>query len=1317
MKRWKSNYGLAVARKTALFIFMVLVSVISVFPALVAQYNFDGNANDSSSNNHGTVSGPVSTNDRLGNANAAYYFDGVDDYISVPDADHLDCTNFTLTIWAKPSVNLSGNRFFFSKGNNFSLRFNGSLDFIVNNILCVDYATALNSNTWYHLAVTFDAGTHVQKGYINGQVIHSSNLTHTPILTTNNLLIGALYETGGYNIPGILDDVKIYNHALSPAEISNISEAGYLVTYDKNAADAAGTMNAQTVFSNGILSKNIFTRTGYSFTGWSLSSGGPVHYANGGRFTNSSALTLYAVWGSKNLLANNDWENGSTNGWTMTSADGTGYALISGVGWSGSKGAVSSHQACYKSQRVTAEAHGYSSALLSMTNTVITFSEWVAAYNGNAAADSYAVTLKLLDNSFSIVASVTTGTKTIVPNDGWVQATVSFTNTAGLTNIVYFEVESMGDDGESWAGFYGTIFDDATLSVTAGLTGAGTAASPYLIGSLDTLRLVSVMTNVWSNYFRLTAHIDATPTSGWNGGEGFIPIGNLTTKFTGFFDGNGFSISNLYINRSSEYYQGLFGWINGGAVVSNLSLLNAVVTGGEYVGALAGKMENSTIHSVYNSGRVSGSQYIGGYTGITTTVNFFQCAFAGTVSNSASMYSAFFSGSLDSSSKIFDSYCRGTLVSAGNYTGGFAGNNYSGSLVSNCYVSGVMICTQANAGALAGWSSSGSTLHSFWNTDLTANGFGASSPATNGCLGLNTAALQSQGSFPLFDFTSVWAIDPLKKTNEGYPFLRAHAFSLVSNIPAGTNVPADTNAPAVAFSHSTMTTNQPFILSLSVNENYGYYSLNGTVFYTFTTAGTNLTISANTTVYGYGLDAASNRSPTITNVYTVSSLSGISIGSGWNFISIPHNVAESAETMFGSALSSLKGFYIYGWDTEYNYFEETKILQPGQGYFVAVPDGGSASAVIDSAKLLGSGTSHAFSISKSGWHLFGNPFLHGFSTADVTVASGGTTKTFTEAVAAGWLEGSAWRWVNGYVNTPQIPAGSAFWLKTAVNGLTVTLNSVAAQAAAPYLRTYGHALSPVFENQGTGIGKNFVFAREVMVKTADTADSGIILAAAAAALDGIDVYDITKAPAIADTVRLSVGDHGLGGDFRASDGKTKRFVLHIDHLVTGQETQLVFTSLTGEGYYVWLLQDNESGKLTQLGTAGSYSFVPAVDGRKSFVAYAADPATAQAMIGGYSVTKVIAYPNPARRYATIALELAAPVIDDAVFQIFTIAGRLVTEGRFINASANRLEWNWNLTAADGSRISEGLYIIKTKFRLDDGSLKEQSGRIYIEKPE
>ena len=118
-------------------------------------------------------------------------------------------------------------------------------------------------------------------------------------------------------------------------------------------------------------------------------------------------------------------------------------------------------------------------------------------------------------------------------------------------------------------------------------SGLGTEKDPYLVTNADELFEVR---NELTAHYRQTCDIDLTtwikdesPTYGW------APIGTQSLPFEGSFDGANFSIKGLKINRSNQDYVGLFGYARNGTI-KNVCLLNPVVEGGCFVGALVGFM-------------------------------------------------------------------------------------------------------------------------------------------------------------------------------------------------------------------------------------------------------------------------------------------------------------------------------------------------------------------------------------------------------------------------------------------------------------------------------------------------------------------------------------------------------------------------------------------------------------------------------------------------------------------------------------------------------------------------------------------------------
>ena len=76
--------------------------------------------------------------------------------------------------------------------------------------------------------------------------------------------------------------------------------------------------------------------------------------------------------------------------------------------------------------------------------------------------------------------------------------------------------------------------------------------------------------------YALANNVDASSTANWNSGAGFVPVGNSADKFAGSFNGSGDTISGLYINRPSQNYIGLFGWVNTGSLLTNVGLVGGV---------------------------------------------------------------------------------------------------------------------------------------------------------------------------------------------------------------------------------------------------------------------------------------------------------------------------------------------------------------------------------------------------------------------------------------------------------------------------------------------------------------------------------------------------------------------------------------------------------------------------------------------------------------------------------------------------------------------------------------------------------------------
>ncbi len=137
--------------------------------------------------------------------------------------------------------------------------------------------------------------------------------------------------------------------------------------------------------------------------------------------------------------------------------------------------------------------------------------------------------------------------------------------------------------------------------------GTGEPNDPYLIYTAEHLNTISSEPNYWDKQFKLMADINL---SGITYSEAVIP------SFDGIFDGNGLAISNLTITGQSNL--GLFGRLNPGAEINNLSITDVNIVGsGNYASGLAGE-NNGNIICCYSTGIVNGIEYVGGLVGCNT---------------------------------------------------------------------------------------------------------------------------------------------------------------------------------------------------------------------------------------------------------------------------------------------------------------------------------------------------------------------------------------------------------------------------------------------------------------------------------------------------------------------------------------------------------------------------------------------------------------------------------------------------------------------------------------------------------------------------
>ncbi len=218
-----------------------LMTIAALDDGLVAHYPFDGNATDTSGlSPNGTLVGPTSTTDRNGNPDSALFFDGIDDYIIVSHSDslNLNSNGFAVSFFIQIDPNqVDETSSIFDKFS--SLDCAGytasgwSLKGHLSSNLSITYGDGANnigvtgpavpSEQWHHVIGMVDNNTF--SFFIDGQLLSSQNLYTPPTGNTFPLLIGKwACDNRRFFFHGAIDDIRIYNRALTDEEISILSE-------------------------------------------------------------------------------------------------------------------------------------------------------------------------------------------------------------------------------------------------------------------------------------------------------------------------------------------------------------------------------------------------------------------------------------------------------------------------------------------------------------------------------------------------------------------------------------------------------------------------------------------------------------------------------------------------------------------------------------------------------------------------------------------------------------------------------------------------------------------------------------------------------------------------------------------------------------------------------------------------------------------------------------------------------------------------------------------------------------------------------------
>ena len=255
----------------------------------------------------------------------------------------------------------------------------------------------------------------------------------------------------------------------------------------------------------------------------------------------------------------------------------------------------------------------------------------------------------------------------------------------------------------------------------------------------------------------------------------WTPIGNDGYRYTGIFDGKGFTVSGLYFNESTTNYTGLFGYVGVDGQVQNVGILDScfcaqkytggvvgssrgaitgcysesVVRGSSFVGGIAGYNyktvtdshntgavigsadgiggivgcnqggTNAAVTNCYNTGNVTGSGWVGGLAGMNSYTIVTNCYNTGSVTGTGKMVGGLLGSHGDY--PIQNCYNTGNVTGGSDAVGGLIGTS-SGTKLTNCYNTGTVTCAGKYIGGVVGRNISTDTITGCYYLEGTADG-------------------------------------------------------------------------------------------------------------------------------------------------------------------------------------------------------------------------------------------------------------------------------------------------------------------------------------------------------------------------------------------------------------------------------------------------------------------------------------------------------------------------------------------------------------------------------------------------------------------
>jgi len=394
--------------------------------------------------------------------------------------------------------------------------------------------------------------------------------------------------------------------------------SGYFkINFHANGADSGAVPTDNSTYQIGTTTTlpdntGSMTKEGFVFKGWTTTSDGDgAYYPAGAQYTipnTTTDINLYAVWAEPRQFRYDT--NGADS--SILPTDSISFTMFDEIDIRGSSAEISREG--YNFHSWNTEPDGSGTTILPGENQtlpdqdLVLYAQWQRIY--------YTISYDSVYGSEISSQTVAHGEYVPEPEDptreyytfaGWYwdrdyQIPWEFSNWIVVSSFTLYA---------KWESNYPASF--------AG--GSGTQYDPYQVS--DAAELYAVRYYPDKHYIQ-TADIDL---SEFSSGKGWEPIGETdgdgyadSAYFSGSFNGNGYTISNLYVNRPEKGRTGLFGYVNfpfaSGNSISNVNLQNVFILGSISAGGLVGEIVNGTISNcTVNNVEIRGTENIGGLIG------------------------------------------------------------------------------------------------------------------------------------------------------------------------------------------------------------------------------------------------------------------------------------------------------------------------------------------------------------------------------------------------------------------------------------------------------------------------------------------------------------------------------------------------------------------------------------------------------------------------------------------------------------------------------------------------------------------------------